>query len=62
MVESSHPYRRLQQRLDHNVTGAPDSPAFMQILRLLFSPSEAELARQLPTQFTPVRSLARKLI
>lgn len=60
-VEPSHAYRRLQQRLDRNVTGAPDSPEFMQILRLLFSPSEADLARQLPTQFTPVRSLARKL-
>jgi ferredoxin len=60
-VEPSHPYRRLQQRLDRNVTGAPDSPAFMQILRLLFSPSEADLARQLPTQFTAVRSLAPKV-
>ena len=60
-VEPSQAYRRLQQRLDRNVTGAPDSPVFMQILRLLFSPSEADLARQLPTQFTSVRSLARKL-
>ena len=60
-VEPSHAYRRLQQRLDRNVTGAPDSPEFMQILRLLFSPSEADLARQLPTQFISVTSLARKL-
>ena len=61
IAEPSHAYRRLQQRLDRNVTGAPDSPVFMQILRLLFSPSEADLARQLPTQFASVTSLARKL-
>jgi len=28
----------LQQRLDRNVTGAPDSPHFMEILKILFSP------------------------
>ena len=31
-------YRLLQQRLDRNVTGAPDGPAFTQILKLLFAP------------------------
>jgi ferredoxin len=42
-------YHRLQQRLDRMPTGAPDSPAFQQILRLLFTPDEAELAAQMPT-------------
>ena len=60
-VEHSQAYRRLQQRLNRNVTGAPDSPVFMQILKLLFSPSEADLARQLPTQFTAVNRSARKV-
>ncbi|MCU0301718.1 MAG: 4Fe-4S dicluster domain-containing protein [Candidatus Nanopelagicales bacterium] len=50
-------YQRLQQRLDRMPTGAPDSPAFQQILRLLFSPSEAELAARMPT-ICPVDVLA----
>ncbi len=54
-------YHLLQQRLDRNLTGAPESPVFMQILRLLFSPEEADLARQVPTAFTPVSRLARRL-
>ncbi len=54
-------YRLLQQRLDRNVTGAPDSPHFIEILRLLFSPEEAAIARQIPTRFVTVGRLARKL-
>lgn len=53
-------YRLLQQRLDRNITGAPDSPVFMQILKMLFSPAEADLARQIPTRFTSLGSLSRK--
>jgi NAD-dependent dihydropyrimidine dehydrogenase PreA subunit len=53
-------YRLLQQRLDRNVTGAPDSPALMRILQLLFTPAEAELAGQIPTTFTALRSLSRR--
>lgn len=53
-------YHLLQQRLDRNVTGAPDSPALMQILRLLFAPDEAELARQISTRFMSLSRLARK--
>jgi Pyruvate/2-oxoacid:ferredoxin oxidoreductase delta subunit len=54
-------YRLLQQRLDRNVTGAPDSPHFIEILKLLFSPGEAAIARQIPTRFVTVGRLARKL-
>ena len=54
-------YRLLQQRLDRNLTGAPDSPVLIQILRLLFSPDEAELARRLPGRPTPLAALSRKL-
>src|SRR5512136_788888 len=61
IVNPDREYRLLQQRLDRNVTGAPDSPHFMQILRLLFSPEEAAIARQIPTRFTTVGRLARKL-
>ena len=54
-------YRLLQQRLDCNVTGAPDSPVFMKILQLLFSPEEAKLARQIPVRPTLISALSRKL-
>lgn len=42
-------YHRLQQRLDRMPTGAPDSAVFQQILRLLFTPEQAELAARMPT-------------
>ena len=61
MVNHDRRYRLLQQRLDRNVTGAPESPAFMKILKLLFSPDEAELARRIPGQPTPLDTLSRKL-
>ena len=54
-------YRLLQQRLNRNVTGAPDSPHFMQILKILFSPDEAAITRQIPTRFITVGRLAKKL-
>jgi ferredoxin len=52
-------YRLLQQRLDRCVTGAPDSPTFQRILRLLFTPEEARIARQIP-QFISLGALAER--
>ncbi|MDQ1257289.1 MAG: hypothetical protein QG656_1892, partial [Candidatus Hydrogenedentes bacterium] len=60
-VNPDREYRLLQQRLDRNVTGAPDSPAFTRILELLFSPEEAKLAQRIPSQPIPVRALAKTL-
>lgn len=54
-------YQLLQQRLDRNITGAPYSPVFIRILQLLFSPEEAELARQIPLRPTPLHKMAAKL-
>lgn len=54
-------YRLLQRRLDHCVEGAPDSPVFIEILKLLFSASEANLARQIPLRPTPIEKLAKRL-
>ena len=51
-------YRQLQRRLDRMPTGAPDTPTFRAILRLLFSPEEAELAARMPT-LCSLTSLAR---
>jgi len=58
---SAYEYRLLQQRLDRNVTGAPDSPIFRDILKILFSPEEAELARQIPSHPTSLNALSSKM-
>lgn len=61
IVNSEREYRLLQQRLDYNLTGAPASPVFISILKMLFSPQEAQLARQIPLKPTKLAELARKL-
>lgn len=61
IVNSEKEYRLLQQRLDHNITGAPYSPVFIKILKLLFTAEEAELARKIPLRPTPLKTLAHKL-
>lgn len=60
IVNSPRSYHLLQQRLDRNVTGAPDSPVLRQILELLFRPEEAELAAEIPTNFISLRRLAQR--
>jgi ferredoxin len=61
LVNPARTYQLLQKRLDQNVTGAPDSPAFQKILRILFSEEDAEIARQIPTRLTPAHRLAPRL-
>ena len=55
-----HEYRLLQERLNRNVTGAPDSPAVRRVLRMLFTPEDAHVVRQLP-QVISVIKLAERL-
>jgi len=61
IVNSEREYVLLQRRLDKNLTGAPFSPVFIEILKLLFSPAEANLARQIPLRPTRLQDLARRL-
>lgn len=61
LVNPDRRYDRLQERLDRNVTGAPDSPAFRKALALLFSPEDAELASVVPTKPIRVEKLAARL-
>jgi NAD-dependent dihydropyrimidine dehydrogenase PreA subunit len=61
LVNPEREYRKLQQRLDRNVSGAPASPVFTKILKLLFTPEQATVARRLPTRPTPLGALSRKL-
>lgn len=60
-VNTDREYHLLQKQLDCNVTGAPESPTFMKILKLLYSPEEAELARRLPLQPKPLDALSHRL-
>jgi ferredoxin len=59
-IDADHEYRLLQERLNRNVTGAPDSAAMRRVLRLLFTPEDARVARQLP-QIISLPRLADKL-
>jgi ferredoxin len=59
-IDSTPVYERLQQRLDRNVTGAPDSPTLIEILRILFSVEDAELAARIPTRPTSIERLAER--
>ena len=61
LVNPERSYEKLQRRLDRNVTGAPDSPAFRKALALLFSPDDAELASSVPTKPIRVERLAARL-
>ena len=61
LVNPDRRYDRLQERLDRNVTGAPDSPAFRKALEILFSPEDAGLAAQVPTKPIRVDRLAARL-
>ncbi|HEY48938.1 MAG TPA: 4Fe-4S binding protein [Dehalococcoidia bacterium] len=60
-MNADREYRLLQRRLDKNITGAPESPAFTKILRLLFTPDEAGFVRHIPSRPTPLDVLSRRL-
>ncbi|MGE5423425.1 MAG: hypothetical protein ACM3QW_09190, partial [Ignavibacteriales bacterium] len=53
-------YEKLQQRLDTHQAGAPPSEHFTQILRILFTPEEAEIACHLTFVLQPLDKLALK--
>ena len=61
ILNSDREYRLLQQRLDRNLTGAPYSPTFTQILEILFTPEEAKFVRDLPSRPMALEDLSRKL-
>ena len=61
VLENQRVYRQLRQQMDHAPTGVPDSPAIMQVLRILFSPQDADFARRIPTQPVSLTALSRTL-
>ncbi|HWQ77737.1 MAG TPA: 4Fe-4S binding protein [Anaerovoracaceae bacterium] len=54
-------YKELQQRLDAHPAGAPPSPLFDRILRMLFTPEEAEIACSLTFLLQPLNKIAQKM-
>ena len=54
-------YDLLRRRMDRHVSGAPDSPAIQQILRMLYTPEDAALVGRLSVLPTPLRRIAPKL-
>ena len=53
-------YNKLQKKLNSHPSGAPDRPEFLEILRLLFTPEEAEFAVQLAFRPKRVGDIAQK--
>jgi len=53
-------HNKLQQKLNTHPAGAPDRPEFLEILRILFTPEEAELALHLAFRPKPVDDIAQK--
>ncbi len=53
-------YNQLQQKLHTHPAGAPDRPEFMEILRILFTPEEAEFALNLSFRPKPIDAIAQK--
>ncbi len=53
-------YNKLQQKLSTHPVGAPDRPEFLEILHMLFTPEEAELAVQLAFRPKRVDDITKK--
>ena len=49
-MENKQLYENLAQHLDQGIVGAPQSPALLEILRVLFPPEEAAVALKLGMQ------------
>ncbi len=60
-ISMKRSHERLQQRLDAHPVGAPAHPALFDILKILFSEQEAELAARMPYGFSSTRKLSRIL-
>jgi NAD-dependent dihydropyrimidine dehydrogenase PreA subunit len=54
-------YRDLRARLDQLPATFPDTPEGLEVLSLIFTPEEAELARRLPFRPQSARRIARRL-
>lgn len=60
-IQEEPVYRKLRRQMDHAPTTVPNSPAIVKILRVLYTPQDAELAQRLPTQPERIDHLAKRL-
>ncbi len=60
-IATRNAYKRLRERLDRFPVGAPGETTIYEILKLLYTPEEAELGAQLPLRLSTLGSLSRKL-
>ena len=61
MVMEKDVYQRLREWLDTHPVGAPESENILEILRIMFSPEEAELNMLLPLTPTPIAEIAKNI-
>ena len=54
-------YKDLQLQIDKTHTGYPESELSLSVLRLIFSPEEAELVSRMPLQLRTARFIARRV-
>jgi len=54
-------YKALQHKIDKSHTGYPESELSLSVLRLIFSPEEAELVSRLPLRLRTARFIARRV-
>ena len=54
-------YKDLQRKLDRTHTGFPMSDRAMEMLKLIFTPEEAEMVSRLPMQLRSAKAIARRL-
>ncbi|MCI0512964.1 4Fe-4S dicluster domain-containing protein [candidate division KSB1 bacterium] len=59
-LTSKSVYHKLQQRLDLMWVGGPDYPAFLEILRQLFTEEEAQIASRMPVRFASLQTIHRR--
>jgi len=53
-------YQNLQQRLDQMWVGGPTHQAFLEILRILFTEEEAQIASRMPVRFATIRTIQKR--
>jgi hypothetical protein len=55
-------YHKLREKMNAHYIGAPDSPEIYEILSILFTPQEAEIALSLPFSPKPVDEIAGRVV
>ncbi len=60
-IVAKHAYRSLKERLDRYPVGTPGEGTIYEILKIVYTPEEAELGARLPFRFSSLGSLSRRL-